>query len=199
MTTAFFFMKNIIIIIIIINRRRVVELHGTERKEEDELAVISFLLFQESSMLLQMSGVVWSILWSTTGWWSSLWSPASCHAHPFQYLNLSRTLWNSLFSLLSLSLSLSLDLIFFFLCSPFLPSWHTFQCLLLLRSPYGIISLALMPRGRPAKGRASSKAQPAVKASHEAGRWWGFCVILLLLLLLLLLLEILVFCCCCCC
>jgi hypothetical protein len=25
-----------------------------------------------------------------------------------------------------------------------------------------------MPRGRPAKGRASSKAQPAVKANHEA-------------------------------
>ncbi len=177
MTTAFFFMKNIIIIII--SRRRAVELHGTERKEEEELAVISFLLFQESSMLLQMSGVVWS----------SLWSPSSCYAHPFQYLNLSRTLWNFLFSL-----SLSLDLIFFFLRSPFLPSWHTFQCLLLLRSPYDIISLALMPRGRPAKGRASSKAQPAVKANHEAGRWWGFCVILLLLLLL----EILVFCCCCC-
>ncbi len=172
MTAAFFFMKNIIII----SRRRAVELHGTERKEEEELAVICFLLFQESSMLLQMSGVVWS----------SLWSPPSCHAHPFQYLNLSRTLWNSLFSL-------SLDLTFFFLRSPFLPSWHTFQCLLLLRSPYRIISLALMPRGRPAKGRASSKAQPAVKASHEAGRWWGFCVILLLLLL-----EILVFCCCCC-
>jgi hypothetical protein len=57
-------MKNIIIIII--SRRRAVELHGTERKEE-ELAVISFLLFQESSMLLQMSGVVWSILWSATG------------------------------------------------------------------------------------------------------------------------------------
>jgi hypothetical protein len=66
--------------------------------------------------------------------------------------------------------TLSLDLIFFFLRSPFLPSWHTFQCLLLLRSPYRIISLALMPQGRPVKGRASSKPQPVVKASHEAGR-----------------------------
>jgi hypothetical protein len=72
------------------------------------------------------------------------------------------------FSLLS-SLSLSRPHLRLLVLS-ILPSWHTFQCLLLLRSPYGIISLALMPRGRPAKGRASSKAQPAVKASHEAGR-----------------------------